>query len=75
LFQIQGEKEVYLFDPDDRSVLTEQEIEEYYTGNFQSAIYKEENQNKANIYNNSGQGVHQPPGHHWVKTETMFLFR
>lgn len=69
LFQIQGEKEVYLFDPDDRSVLTEQEIEEYYTGNFQSAIYKEENQNKANIYNLiPGKGVHQPPrSPHWVK--------
>lgn len=69
LFQMHGEKDVSLFNPDDRSVLSEQEIESYYTGNSEAANYKEENQSKANIYHLvSGKAVHQPPrAPHWVR--------
>jgi len=69
LFQICGRKDVYLFDPQDRSVLTEQELEHYYIGDFESVNYKEESQSKANTYHLiPGKGVHQPSqAPHWVK--------
>jgi Cupin-like domain len=69
LFQIKGEKDVHLFDPFDRSILTEREIEEYFAYDLQAATYREENQNKANIYHLiPGKAVHHPSlAPHWVK--------
>ena len=42
LFQIRGEKDVRLFDPQNRFVLTENEIERFYAGNYMAGIYREE---------------------------------
>ena len=69
LLQICGEKEVNLFDQRDRSVLTEEEIEQYFGGDLQAANYREENQSKAKVYHlTPGTGVHHPPrAPHWVK--------
>ncbi|MBV8885322.1 MAG: cupin-like domain-containing protein [Chroococcidiopsidaceae cyanobacterium CP_BM_RX_35] len=69
LFQIHGDKEVNLFDPSDRSILTEQEIERFYIGDMESAQYREENQSKASVYSlTPGQGVHHPGlAPHWVR--------
>jgi putative methyltransferase (TIGR04325 family) len=74
LFQIHGEKEVNLFDQNDRTILTDQELEDFYTGNIQAAIYKPEQQSKASVYHlTPGQGVHHPVNApHWVKTGDRF---
>ena len=69
LLQIHGQKDISLFDPNDRSVLTEEEIERYYVGYISSARYREENQSKAKVYHlTPGVGVHHPMrAPHWVK--------
>ena len=69
LFQIHGEKDLSLFNQNDRSVLTETEIEEFYMGNVNSADYWEEKQSKASVYRlMPGKGVHHPVrAPHWVK--------
>jgi len=74
LFQIHGEKDNNLFNPSDRSVLTDQELEAFYTGNIEAANYKEENQSKANVYHlTPGKGVHQPVNApHWVRNGSSF---
>lgn len=74
LMQIHGEKDYNVFDPNDRSVLTEREIEDYYVGNLSAATYKEECQNKACvIHMKPGVGLHQPArAPHWVKNGDEF---
>jgi Cupin-like domain len=69
LFHIQGEKEISLFDPLDRRVLSEQEIERYYAGNVHAADYREGMQYAATVYHlDPGTGVHNPPlAPHWVR--------
>jgi Cupin-like domain len=69
LFQIHGDKEMNLFNPRDRSVLTEKEIEQYYIGQLSSANYTEEKQTKASVYHlTPGQAIHHPSlAPHWVK--------
>lgn len=69
LFQISGEKDVHLFDPSDRSILTEQEIEEYFAFNLEAATYKEETQDNVFAYHlTPGKAVHHPSlAPHWVK--------
>jgi len=42
LFQIRGEKDVRLFDPQNRFVLTENEIERFYAGHPMAGIYRDE---------------------------------
>ena len=49
LFQIRGEKDISLFDPNDRMVLRESEIENFYVGNLDSAQYREEIQNRGTV--------------------------
>lgn len=61
LFQIHGQRVANIWDRDDRSVLTEPEIEDYYAGNLSAAKYKEQNQEKASVYSmDAGNGVHHP---------------
>jgi putative methyltransferase (TIGR04325 family) len=74
LLQIQGEKQVNLFDQRDRSVLTELEIEHYYSGDLEAATYRTQNQSKASVYAlTPGKGVHHPVlAPHWVKTGHLF---
>jgi hypothetical protein len=61
LFQIQGEREANIFSPSDRQILSAPEIESYFQGNLDAAIYKAENQHKANVYGLvPGKGVHHP---------------
>jgi hypothetical protein len=69
LFQIHGQRVANLWDPGDRSVLTDREIENYYSGNLGAANYKEEYQGKAHVYAMpSGVGVHHPVrAPHWFK--------
>ena len=69
LFQISGEKDLYLFDCDDRLVLTETEIESYYAGDSHAARHKSELQHRARAYRLiPGVAAHHPPlSPHWVR--------
>ena len=61
LFQIHGQREANIWDRDDRSVLTEPELESYYCGNLSAATYRECKQAKARVYAmTAGTGVHHP---------------
>jgi hypothetical protein len=69
LFQIRGDKEVCLFDPDDRELVTDKEVEEFYLGNPGAAVYKEHLQSRGTVYRlTPDAAVHLPPlTPHWVK--------
>jgi len=72
LLQIAGEKDLFLFDGGDRTVLTEQEIECFYAGDFQAARYRAELQPRASAYRLvPGVVAHHPPlAPHWVQNGT-----
>ncbi|MEM7591065.1 MAG: transcription factor [Cyanobacteria bacterium P01_A01_bin.83] len=69
LFQIEGNRTSNLFDPRDRSILKETEIENYYAGELKAAQYLPENQKKSSVYQlTPGTGVHHPPlAPHWYQ--------
>jgi hypothetical protein len=69
LMQIQGEKDVNVFDPFNRSIVTDSELEHYYIGDRENVYYKPEFQHTAGVYHLvPGVGVHHPSrAPHWVK--------
>lgn len=69
LCQISGEKDVCLFDPSDRELLPDDEIERFYFGNWDAAAYRNDLQSRGRIFRLApGVAVHQPPlAPHWVK--------
>jgi hypothetical protein len=69
LFQVQGSKDVCLFPATDRELVPDQEIERYYSGNFDAARYRREMQDRGTVYRLApGDVVHHPPlAPHWVK--------
>lgn len=69
LLQVRGEKDISILDQDDRSVLTDEEIERYYVGDLSAARYNDETQKRGRVYHLSpGVGVHLPVrAPHWVK--------
>ena len=69
LLQVAGEKDVCLFDGDDRSVLTLREIEGFYGGNADAARYRDELDGRGTVFRiRPGTGVHHPPlAPHWVQ--------
>jgi len=69
LLQVSGEKDLFLFDCNDRAVLTELEIENYYAGDFRAARHKAELQHRATTYHLvPGIAAHHPPlSPHWVR--------
>jgi hypothetical protein len=69
LFQIHGAKDIWLFDPRDRGVLSEEEIERYYAGNIHAADFRDDLQEAARHYRlKPGLGIHNPPlAPHWVR--------
>ena len=69
LFQLSGAKQVSLFDPNDRNLLPDAQIESFYSGDFQAAQYREEFQKRGTEYQLlPGLVVHNPPlGPHWVQ--------
>jgi hypothetical protein len=61
LMQVHGNRLAHLWDQKDRSVLSEEEIENYYMGDLGAGSYLEKNQNKAYVYHmDAGKGVHHP---------------
>lgn len=69
LMQMHGDRTSNLFDGNDRSILTEEELEDFYIGNLNAAHYREENQAKAYVYPmKAGIGVHHPVcAPHWYQ--------
>jgi hypothetical protein len=69
LIQLHGSKTAYVFDPKDKDVLTDQELENYFSGNIDAAIYKEHLQCRSAHYEMTpGTGVHMPvTAPHWVQ--------
>ncbi len=69
LCQISGGKDISLFNPDDRELLPDVEIERFYTGDLNGATYRENMQDHGRIFRlEPGVAVHIPSlGGHWVK--------
>jgi hypothetical protein len=69
LLQIRGSKTVNIFDPNDRTLLTEAELENFYGGDSSAATYKEDRQKDAFAFDfQPGDGVHVPlHAPHWTK--------
>ena len=54
LLQIHGEKEISIFDKFDREVITEEEIERFWTVDNNAATYKEQYQDRASFSTDTG---------------------
>ncbi|QQS42024.1 MAG: cupin-like domain-containing protein [Acidobacteriota bacterium] len=74
LLQIHGDKQINVCDPNDRSVLFEDEIENYYAGDLSAARFKPVSQEKAYVFPmEPGKGVHIPSkGPHWVRNGNKY---
>ncbi len=71
LLQIRGKKTFFVLPGEDRSILSEEDIELFYTGKHASLPFKNEWKGKAVPFEMSpGDGVHIPVNHpHWVTTD------
>lgn len=69
LLQIRGQKEINLFDRADRSIISEIELERFYTGGHRNLTYRDEYQAKVSVFLlKPGDGLHFPiTAPHWVK--------
>jgi hypothetical protein len=73
LLQVRGQKTFHVLPGDDRSILSEKDIEEFYSGHHDSLPFKAEWQGKAAPFQmDPGSGVHIPVNHpHWVSTSNQ----
>jgi hypothetical protein len=69
LLQIRGHKQVSLFDAADRALVTEEQLEKFYSGAHRNMTFQEEFQEKASVFRlHPGEGLHFPvTAPHWVK--------
>jgi len=69
LYQIHGDKRLSVFDPSDRTLVTPEELEGYYSGNVSAARYKPERQADAQVFDlHAGSAVHIPShAPHWAQ--------
>jgi hypothetical protein len=69
LLQIQGDKRISIFDRNDREVLSEEEIERFWSVDHNAPRYKPELQHHATVYElTASNGVHIPVNcPHWVQ--------
>ncbi len=69
LYQIHGDKRLSVFDPSDRTLVTPEELEGYYSGNISAARYKPERQGDAQVFDlHAGSAVHVPShAPHWAQ--------
>lgn len=69
LVQIQGSKDLWVCDPTDRTVTTEEELEQYYSGAMNAGTYKPHAEKLATQFTlHPGDAVHIPThGAHWVQ--------
>ena len=71
LLQVRGRKTFHVLPGDDRSILSEEDIERFYSGKHESLPFKEDWKGKAVPFEMApGDGVHIPVNHpHWVTTD------
>jgi hypothetical protein len=69
LFQLRGKKIVNVFDPTDRTLLTDIELERYFSGGHSAASYKPDRQGDASVFTFApGDGLHIPIlSPHWTQ--------
>lgn len=69
LLQIQGNKDIHLFNRADKDMVPDQELERYWAADNQAAKYKPELEERAMVFNmKPGTGVHIPVNTpHWLK--------
>jgi hypothetical protein len=69
LFQIHGDKRLSVFDPSDRTIVTPEELEGFYSGDISAAKYKPERQADALVFDlHAGLAVHIPShAPHWAQ--------
>lgn len=69
LLQIRGSKRIHLFDGHDRSILSEQELEQFYCGGHRNLTYRKNYERAGWTYDlNPGSGLHFPvTAPHYVK--------
>lgn len=69
ILQVRGTKTIHVFDRDDREILTEQELERFWAGDNNSAVYKPQYQSRAIVYDaQPGVAIHVPVNcPHWVQ--------
>ncbi len=69
LVQVTGNKTVRVYDQADRELVTHQERERYFAGDYNSAPYREGKLDEATVFElNAGSGVHIPVfAPHWVQ--------
>ncbi len=71
LLQIRGTKTLHVFDRDDRQILSEEELERFWSTDFNAAVYKPQLQHRAKSYKLlPGTGVHIPVNcPHWLEND------
>ena len=71
LLQVRGRKTFFVLPGDDRSILSEQDVERFYSGKHESLPFQEAWKGRAVPFAmNPGDGVHIPVNHpHWVTTD------
>jgi hypothetical protein len=69
LLQIRGTKQISLWDRDDRTVLSEEELEAQYSGGHRNKVFRDEYQARATVFElTPGKALHFPvTAPHWVK--------
>jgi hypothetical protein len=69
LLQVRGHKLLHVFDPNDRTILREDELEGFYSGDWDGASYKTERESDATVFElEPGKGVHLPlHAPHWAQ--------
>lgn len=69
LLQIRGQKQVHMYNPMDRQVLSEETIEEFFAGPHRNLEFNESNHGRGHWFNlKPGQGLHFPVvAPHWVE--------
>ena len=69
LLQIRGQKEVYLFDREDRVVISEKDVESFFAGAHRNVPFDDAFRNRGEIFELvPGEGLHFPvAAPHWVK--------
>jgi hypothetical protein len=75
LFQIHGDKEVHLFDPTDRLILSEEAIESFYFDGANVPPFRDHYESKSKVFEFiPGSGLHIPVNApHWVKNLDKYV--